>query len=354
MTDDLIVNYISGGAYEGNPDKIASIFEGEGNLKHRIDEPLVFTYLSGRREEWSKALDYINFTLDMFRQWAYRRTDGNIQLQQEVDGYINSLYKWLDDGIKTNTFSSIEFARLKAEKTSLTDKFYNYVPERLILDSLKNIEQMFNDIQNYEYATRYPSKPSDKWYNSEIERLALISERIELLIRLVERTYSETADKYNYMHYLQEVVFDISSYIGVLERSKYELCATVGKVNLEEHLSKIDNDIADTNEKINRHFSELKDRLNSKRPLAINQAIQLNQFGTGQNNGKAKDDLTDTERNIIQSLGESILKGQELLKKAGYDYSSHYKTILSNLCKREILENIHKKGYKLKHSKSFQ
>jgi hypothetical protein len=61
-----------------------------------------------------------------------------------------------------------------------------------------------------------------------------------------------------------------------------------------------------------------------------------------------QENLTDTEQNIIEALGDKTMKGQELLKNAGYDYSSHYKTILSNLVKRGILENIHNKGYKRK------
>ena len=49
------------------------------------------------------------------------------------------------------------------------------------------------------------------------------------------------------------------------------------------------------------------------------------------------DELTDTESNIVEALGDAVLTGPELLKKAGYDYSSHYRTILSNLVKRRIL-----------------
>jgi len=52
--------------------------------------------------------------------------------------------------------------------------------------------------------------------------------------------------------------------------------------------------------------------------------------------------LTDTEQNILEVLGNNTLKGEELLGEVGYDYSSHYKTILSNLVKRGILTNIHK------------
>ena len=48
-------------------------------------------------------------------------------------------------------------------------------------------------------------------------------------------------------------------------------------------------------------------------------------------------DLTDTEENILTALGKETLKGQDLLKRAGYDYSSHYRQILSNLCKLGVL-----------------
>jgi len=75
------------------------------------------------------------------------------------------------------------------------------------------------------------------------------------------------------------------------------------------------------------------------------EALQIVKKGSG--NGK-QENLTDTEQDIIEALGDKTMKGQELLKNAGYDYSSHYKTILSNLVKRGILENIHNKGYKRK------
>lgn len=48
-------------------------------------------------------------------------------------------------------------------------------------------------------------------------------------------------------------------------------------------------------------------------------------------------ELTDTEQNILEALGNDTLRGTELFKRAGYDNSSHYRTILSNLVKREIL-----------------
>jgi hypothetical protein len=55
--------------------------------------------------------------------------------------------------------------------------------------------------------------------------------------------------------------------------------------------------------------------------------------------------LTDTESNLLEALGEEIMTGPELLKKAGYDYSSNFRSILSNLFKRGILEKTGN-GYK--------
>ena len=49
--------------------------------------------------------------------------------------------------------------------------------------------------------------------------------------------------------------------------------------------------------------------------------------------------LTDTEKNILEALGREHMTGPVLLKKAGYDYSSHYRQILSYLVKQGILGN---------------
>jgi hypothetical protein len=48
-------------------------------------------------------------------------------------------------------------------------------------------------------------------------------------------------------------------------------------------------------------------------------------------------ELTDTESIIIEALGPNVLRGPELLKEAGYDNSSHYRSILSNLVKRNVI-----------------
>lgn len=55
---------------------------------------------------------------------------------------------------------------------------------------------------------------------------------------------------------------------------------------------------------------------------------------------------TDTEGNILEALGDEHMTGPVLLKKAGYDYSSHYRAILSNLVKRGILGNDHTGYYR--------
>jgi hypothetical protein len=54
---------------------------------------------------------------------------------------------------------------------------------------------------------------------------------------------------------------------------------------------------------------------------------------------KSEAQPTDTEEYILKALGKEHMTGPMLLKKAGYDYSSHYRQILSHLVKRGILGN---------------
>lgn len=247
MTDDFIRFGTLGGAYAGNPNQIAELFE-EGSLKEKIDKPLILTYLNGREEKWPKALDYIKYYIDLFRQWAYCQADGDKELLQEIDDYINGLYELLKQGRERDQLDNIELTRLKAQKESLNDKLNNYIPERLIAGGQASIGQMLDDIQNYEYVTDYPGG-SFKWQNGEIERLGLISEKIELLRRLIEKLYPENAAKYHYLHHLQKIVFDISSYTGVLERSRDELDWSI-----------IDNEIEEYKRRFYRqHLPELKE-----------------------------------------------------------------------------------------------
>jgi hypothetical protein len=95
-------------------------------------------------------------------------------------------------------------------------------------------------------------------------------------MRLVEKIHPETADKYHYSHYLGKVTGDIASYTGVLERSRDELYASIGKdkIDIEEHLSKIDGKIDDARRDIARHFSELRERLAASKPLAIHEIVR--------------------------------------------------------------------------------
>jgi hypothetical protein len=274
MTDDFIRYGTLGGAYAGIPDKIAALFK-EGNIKEKIDRPLTLNYLNGRKENWPKALDYISYYIELFRQWAYRRADGDKILLQEIDNYIKDLYEWLKQGREKDRLDDIEERRLQLLKESLTEKLNEYVPERLILGGQESIDKLFRDIENSERATKYPSRPSDTWYNAEIERLCLLSEKIKLLRKLVVKIHPEDANKYHYLHYLFEIIGDISSYIGVLERSRDELYASIGKVkiDIEQHFSKLDESIANTSRDIKRHFSELKENLVASKPLAIKEII---------------------------------------------------------------------------------
>ena len=275
MTDDFIRYGTLGGAYAGKPDEIASLFE-KGDIRLQIDKPLELSYLNGRKEKWPKALDYISHYVELFRHWAYRRADGDKVLLQEIDGYIRDLYEWLKQGREKGQLDNIELERLKALKEALTGKLYEYVPERLISGGQASIKQLLDDIENSEHITKYPWRPSGKWYDAEIVRLCLLSEKIKLLMRLVEKIHPETADKYHYSHYLGKVTGDIASYTGVLERSRDELYASIGKdkIDIEEHLSKIDGKIEDARRDIARHFSELRERLAASKPLAIHEIVR--------------------------------------------------------------------------------
>lgn len=57
-------------------------------------------------------------------------------------------------------------------------------------------------------------------------------------------------------------------------------------------------------------------------------------------------DLTDTERNMVTALARDHMTAPELFKKAGYENTGYYRSMLSGLCKRGILLN-DKSGYSL-------
>jgi hypothetical protein len=173
----------------------------------------------------------------------------------------------LKKGREDGRLDDIELARLKAAKEALTEKLREYVPERLIAGGLASIEQLLADIENTEHVTKYPPGPSPKWYDAEIVRLCLLAEKIKLLSRLVKKVHPENADKYHYLYCLGEVVGDIASYTGVLERSRDELCskAGTGKIDIEEHLSKIDRDIENARGRIDNHLADLRERLSTSK-----------------------------------------------------------------------------------------
>lgn len=248
MTDDFIRYGTIGGAYAADPDKIASIFVeycmGQGG-----STPIILSdSLKDGIKPQERALDYIDQNIDLFRQWAYRRADDDTGLLSEIDGYINNLYNWMKEGKKNGELDKLEHRMLKAQKKSLTEKLHDHIPERLISGGPTSIEQRLDDIQNYEYAESYPPEPSFTWQNGEIERLGLISEKIKLLMRLIEKLYSECAAKYHYLHYLDEIVGDIASYTGVLELSR------------NKHDWKIvDNKIKEYKRRLNLHLFEIKE-----------------------------------------------------------------------------------------------
>jgi hypothetical protein len=61
-------------------------------------------------------------------------------------------------------------------------------------------------------------------------------------------------------------------------------------------------------------------------------------------NGQTAKTLTPAERKLVTALGTLHLTGDELAKKLGCSYSGPFKTMLSNLIKRRILDN-DKTGY---------
>ena len=281
MTQDFIRYGLLGGAYAINPNQIASHFEG-GNFRQMIDEPLVLSYLNGRKEQWHKAIDYISYYIELYMQWAYRHADGDKIILQEIDCFIKDLYEWLKRGRENGQLDGIELIRLQALKESLTEKLQNHIPERLISGGQESIKQLFDDIENSEHITRYPPRPSETWYNAEIERLGLLCEKIRLLMKLVKKIHPENADKYDYLYYLDKVNGDIASYVGTLERSRDGLYESVSKdkISIEEHLSKIDGRIEEASRDIKRHFNELKERLVASEPLEISEIVNaLRQYG---------------------------------------------------------------------------
>ncbi len=71
----------------------------------------------------------------------------------------------------------------------------------------------------------------------------------------------------------------------------------------------------------------LPERVEEKLPENGNLALDL-------------DDFNDTERNILEALDNKVMTGEQLLKRAGYEYSGYYRGVLSSLRKRDALGQI--------------
>ncbi|MDD5326599.1 MAG: hypothetical protein PHY02_02150 [Phycisphaerae bacterium] len=345
MTDDFIRYGTLGGVLAISPDRIASLFK-EGNLRGKIDEPLVLEYFNGRKEKWSKTLDYLTHYIVLFRQWAYRQAYGNVVLLQEIDNYIKDLYEWLKQGREKGQLDDIESRRLQLLKESLTEKLYEYVPERLILGGQESIDRLLRDIENSEHITNYPPRPSNSWYNAEIERLCLLSEKIKLLRKLVEKIHPEDANKYHYLYYLFEILGHISGYIGVLERSRDELYASIGKVKIDiaQHFSKLDESIANTSRDIKRHFSELEENLVASKPLEIKEIIRaLKQYRSSKDIStlppirQLYNTLHEDKKQYAEKAMYAIAQlGRAVRSEAGY----HQYNLLEELSDNEVLSDI--------------
>jgi len=340
MTDDFIRYGTTGGIYAAYPDEIASIFVEYYMRQGGSKLIILLNSLKNGIEQQERALEFIKQYIDFFRQWAYRRADGDKELLQEIDNYIKGLYEWLKQGKEKGQLDDIEHQRLKAQKESLTEKLYDHIPERLISGGQTSIEQLLNDIQNYEYAIDYPPTPSFKWQNGEIERLGLISERIKLLMRLIKKIYSECAAKYHYLHHLQEIVFDIASYTGVLElsRDKYDW-----KI--------VDNNIEEYKRWFNIHLSNIKELRQELREADKTEQKRLQEIISSLKRYKESGDKSALPP--IRSLSDLLYKYKYQcteksvdviiqLRRAVRSDAGYYSELLNILSSDEFLEDLEK------------
>lgn len=339
MTDDFIRYGTTGGMDAAYPDEIASIFV-EYYMRQGGSKPIILLNSQKNRiEQQERALEFIKQYIDFFRQWAYRRADGDKELLHEIDNYINGLYEWLKQGKEKGQLDDIEHQRLKAQKKSLTDKLYDHIPERLISGGQTSIEQLLNDIQNYEYAIDYPLTPSFKWQNGEIERLGLISERIKLLMRLIKKIYSECAAKYHYLHYLGKIVGDISSYTGVLELSRDKYDWKIVDNNIEEYKRRF----------YRQHLPKLKELRQGLREADKTDQKRLQEIISALKRYKESGDKSALPP--IRSLSDLLYKYKDQcteksvdviiqLRRAVRHEAGYYSELLDNLSSDEFLEDL--------------
>lgn len=118
---------------------------------------------------------------------------------------------------------------------------------------------------------------------------------------------------------------------GALDAGKpKELCYPdiCPRMKLSEVIKEVD--------RFRHHIETYNLSLNNKDKTKISNA---------ENSKHADDDLNDTERYILEALGDETLIAEELLKKAGYKNNSNSRQTLSSLRKRHIIEST-RKGYR--------
>ncbi len=177
----------------------------------------------------------------------------------------------------------------------------------------------------------------------------------EVIAQIVQNLYSYTIDvAYWYptesgcWHWLDGLKVYCETSKGYFEKVAQEASEPL-KPKLsaiaEEAFDLIDMFMELANYTINRHLTPPEVALKYNVPYSEEElhnkwntiVRKLNLYMRSQAQKREQVDLTDTEKNILEALGSDTLHGPELYKKAGYDNSSHYRGIVSNLVKREIL-----------------
>ncbi|HBG25606.1 MAG TPA: hypothetical protein DDX75_00765 [Phycisphaerales bacterium] len=219
MTQDFIRYGTLGGKYAGIPSHVVSLFE-ERNLNEEINKPLILNYLNGREEKWPTALQYINYYIELFRQWAYRQADDNTALLAEIDNYIKDLYNLIEKAKNKTEFDDIELIRLETLKTSLTEKLDDYLAPRLINAGQDGVNELLQNVDNNFHIDSYPCKSETKWLNEDIIRISLLLEKIKLVEKLIKKVSPESREKYLLLNRLDDLKSCFISWIGILERSR--------------------------------------------------------------------------------------------------------------------------------------
>jgi|GEM_PF-6643155 len=206
--DDFIRYGTLGGKLSGSPTIISQLF---------------VEYLQGmhaERQAEQFLLD-VRCEVDCFCKWAYRHADGSITLLAEVDAYVDGVYSWVKGGIAKGSLDGLERHRLATRKQSLTEKLNDHVPERLAQGGRAAIDELLNRIESECYLDDCTSyRVSFKWVDREIERLSLLSEKMKLASKLIDKVFPECRDKHLYRNVLFDFTGEIAGYVGVLGNSR--------------------------------------------------------------------------------------------------------------------------------------